>query len=858
MLLIFSSAGTKLPAAKADQVTHQVFYEDFVELTEGSVGVQLTQEGANNFWGVVAAGDNNILWSDYLNIPYLDNANNSVVSNTINLGIDPTVTSNIIFNMSCDTELRTDTWKDYVSLNVYDGNAWTEINKYDETLFGDEEFHNVSENVSAYNNTNFKFKFTWVTNTINNDHMGCSIWPIEIKQSIESATLLAPTGVSLTADSSTQLTAHWTNNATSETGYKVYLAPTPNTDCSSATYAGTPDYTTAADAISQPAAGLSVNSRYCAKVVATDGTYVTSPGFATSPAYTLADTPLAPTVNNTNLATSLTDIINMSTNPGATKFALACNDDATFLNYTTKACEAISDDTDHWRTYLNWGGGGGFTVTGLSANTNHTYKVMARNGEGTNTALSAGSSRYTLANIPAVPTVNNTDITTTLTATIDPNNNPADTNFAIYETSTAKYVQADGSLNTAAVWQDFTAWDDTSGATVIDLLANTNYIFKVKAQNGDGAATNFSSVASKYTLIETPTGITFDAVHNTSIVMSATSTPSNLSIGLSGLQFSETSGNPGGGGQIGFSSLWTQTNSVTDLDLTKNTAYTYKVRARNGDGVATADSAPDAEQTTTNYSAPVLSLITPDSSIVLDNFVNVAYFCDGEIKTQRFTNLNAGENALQIIEANVSDAEVTANLNFTVIYKPPLNLQRQSFAAGWNLVSFPDGGAITNKTLLPDSFKLRQYLIASNNYLKGETNTISLSAGKGFWMKINSLSGIESLRYALETKSQVTTSLNSGWNLLGNPFRSNLLITNLSFKHRNDSSISFAEAVNRNEVAGYAWVYENTASPKQYYLITANPDRYKTSAIKKTYIAPFRGFWFFVRSSQINSVTMNK
>ncbi|MFA4996329.1 MAG: dockerin type I domain-containing protein [Patescibacteria group bacterium] len=185
-LLFVGLISTLLPSfvrknADANTDTRTIFFEDFSGLQEGIIGPNLIWEGNNNYWGVVKAGDNNILWSDYLNTPYLDDVENSVVSIATDMSDAKIVSASIDFNISCDTEPRVSEWTDYVSLSILKDGVWTEINKYDETLFGDELFHNVSENITDYKSDNLKFKFTWKTNGVNNEHMGCSIWPIQIK-----------------------------------------------------------------------------------------------------------------------------------------------------------------------------------------------------------------------------------------------------------------------------------------------------------------------------------------------------------------------------------------------------------------------------------------------------------------------------------------------------------------------------------------------------------------------------------------------------------------------------------------------------------------------------------------------------
>jgi hypothetical protein len=82
-----------------------------------------------------------------------------------------------------------------------------------------------------------------------------------------------------------------------------------------------------------------------------------------------------------------------------------------------------------------------------------------------------------------------------MTVAINPNNNPVATEFCIRETLSGRYVQADGTLGSAPVWQTTTVWG-TRSVTVFSTLAN--YTFQVKARNGDNVETAFGPGASAY------------------------------------------------------------------------------------------------------------------------------------------------------------------------------------------------------------------------------------------------------------------------------------------------------------------------------------------------------------------------
>lgn len=158
----------------------------------------------------------------------------------------------------------------------------------------------------------------------------------------------------------------------------------------------------------------------------------------------------------------------------------------------------------------------------------------------------------------------------------------------------------------------------TNTVTSSGLLANTQYTYDVKFKDNKDNVSDYGTQASKYTLIQIPTGISFDSVGVNSLTVSAGGTLSNISTALSGLYFSETSGNGGGA-----NSNWLQINSYQNTGLSENTQYTFKVMARNGNGTETEYTTTSSKytlaDTPTNLSA------TSDSSsitLAVDSFSN--------------------------------------------------------------------------------------------------------------------------------------------------------------------------------------------------------------------------------------------
>jgi len=218
-------------------------------------------------------------------------------------------------------------------------------------------------------------------------------------------------------------------------------------------------------------------------------------------------------------------------------------------------------------------------TTGESAGTKYLARVRAYN----DTTKFWGpydysNATFTLGNPPTAPS--NVTLTNPSTSgmTVGWNDNSSDeTGFKIERAQTTDC----GSGSYAQI--------DTVGAGVTTypatgLSVNTAYCFRVRAYNGYGDSSYATSTSPLYTLIETPTGISFDTITTSSLVLSATGSLSNLTAGTSGLWFNETSGNVGCSDSTG----WTQTNSFTDDGLGPNVQCTYQVKARNGNSAETS------------------------------------------------------------------------------------------------------------------------------------------------------------------------------------------------------------------------------------------------------------------------------
>ena len=124
--------------------------------------------------------------------------------------------------------------------------------------------------------------------------------------------------------------------------------------------------------------------------------------------------------------------------------------------------------------------------TTLAPNTLYYYASYATNTAGTN--YGSPTNFWTYAATPAAPTVSSAT-TNTLTVMIGADSNPSYTVYAIQETSSGNYVQANGTLGASPVYQTSNNWSTgTSAGVVTNLSKGSTYTFQVVATNGMGIA----------------------------------------------------------------------------------------------------------------------------------------------------------------------------------------------------------------------------------------------------------------------------------------------------------------------------------------------------------------------------------
>ncbi|KKM01472.1 hypothetical protein LCGC14_1794090, partial [marine sediment metagenome] len=137
---------------------------------------------------------------------------------------------------------------------------------------------------------------------------------------------------------------------------------------------------------------------------------------------------------------------------------------------------------------------------GLSTNTKYYIRSRAYDyASGTVSAYSNELSKYTFANEPKKPIVSQSSDDSIKVILNGLSGNPSQTEYAIFNTTLVKYVQADGTLANTPDFQTYAQWGGQSGTINTGLKANSTYSYKAKAKNGDGVDTAWSEEATAST-----------------------------------------------------------------------------------------------------------------------------------------------------------------------------------------------------------------------------------------------------------------------------------------------------------------------------------------------------------------------
>jgi len=232
----------------------------------------------------------------------------------------------------------------------------------------------------------------------------------------------------------------------------------------------------------------------------------------------------------------------------------------------------------------------------------------------------------------------------------------------------------------------------TNTVTDSDLLPNTQYTYDVKFKDNSNNISSYGTQANKYTLIQIPTGISFDNIGVGSLTVSATGTLSNISTASSGLFFSETSGNTGGA-----NSTWQQVNSYQNTGLSENTQYTFKAMARNGNSTETEYTTTSSKYTLADTPTN-LSASSNSNSVTLnvDSFTNPTSGSSGYY----FSNTTNGNNSGWIQTNTWTNTELSCGqaYDYSVKYRNGDGVETDLISISETTSSCPRSGGTTAAT----------------------------------------------------------------------------------------------------------------------------------------------------------------
>ncbi len=386
--------------------------------------------------------------------------------------------------------------------------------------------------------------------------------------------LLTPNILTPVAVDGDTISWRFNNNGLNETGFKLY-------DGGDSFIANCTANLVSGDTYECVENSLNVNTSYTRKLSAYNGGTESSKS-SSSTLYTLSVTPDAPSI--TAGQTTATIGINPGGNPTYTKFKILIDD-----TYYVDGNGSLVTSPATWKTEAEWEG---ITITSLTPNTSYFATVIARNESNVETSQSSQGQFVTLAADSVAPSVSSLS-STVINVKINPQTNPSNTEFAVFEDVTDQYLNpANGQLVSEVQWGTYAQWGGTSGVDSIGLSSNTQYTYKVKARNINNIEGALSTGSSIYTRSKTPNAPTLSALSTTvlKLVLDVNNNPSNteFSVQVGGSNYiNHQTGVAQGSADWATYAQWGGSNGLGVSGLSPNNGYTFQVMARNGDQVVT-------------------------------------------------------------------------------------------------------------------------------------------------------------------------------------------------------------------------------------------------------------------------------
>ena len=192
----YGSTSVDVGAPGVDIYSTVIYKKDYIENLEAPLDLN---PDANSYWGLMNSTGSKLLVGDTnafgVGNSYLNNSNNYITSDTVDLSGASTFSTEFTFGAVCNdagtTNASSIAQDDYMALEVSsDGTNFTEISKFNELSISalpksicgtDNCFNAFSLSLNnSYLNTNFKYRFHWVTDSSTTDKNGCYVYDIRV------------------------------------------------------------------------------------------------------------------------------------------------------------------------------------------------------------------------------------------------------------------------------------------------------------------------------------------------------------------------------------------------------------------------------------------------------------------------------------------------------------------------------------------------------------------------------------------------------------------------------------------------------------------------------------------------------
>ncbi len=398
---------------------------------------------------------------------------------------------------------------------------------------------------------------------------------------------------------------------------------------------------------------------------------------------TLAATPNPPNVEVFSYTDRLYFTVDDSGNSGSTQFVVQDEISGEYVQ-----ADGYLGNDPVWNTRDGWTSATQY-IRGLTPATLYSIRTKARNADNIETDWGLPADRVTMALVPGEPLLSD-PTSESVDVEIDPDDNPASVTFAIQEQNSSKYVQADGSLGDAEAWRSVADW---GVVTVTGLDPDQELALRVKARNAEDAETSFSETSTIRTLAKIPVAPSVEVISSSTIRITIQDDDNPVSVRYA-IYETTTDRYVGYNGEFSDDPVWWDPQWYTSFELrylSPDTEYTFRVIARNSDGVET-EQGPAASGTTLSGPPAAPLLAEPaDNSTGLDlpvtlswNEVEQADSYEVEISNS-YWSWTADDVVFEASELTGTSVEVE-ELNFNYTYYWRVNAVNDQGAGEWSEV----------------------------------------------------------------------------------------------------------------------------------------------------------------------------